>query len=208
MTSLCLLLLAAAPDLPEPLGQLDGVLSRPVQSSGNEQIVEMKLKGCDHEVPLNVSRMVAGAAFAMHQMVSWAKQGFPQADLPAPVLDAVSVGVRDGAFETMRSCSALPAELTRAPKLCPKPADDQAWLMLKGKPAALVRWSAASGKDRCLPRVSAVLFDAGGVARVRYEADFGGAASGALLGDTCKVTFTHDAPKEVFHPGLRGCKGR
>ena len=82
--------------------------------------------------------------------------------------------------------------------------------MLDDKPAALVRWgpSAGKGADRCLPRLVAVLFDKKGAARIRYDADFGAAAGGALLGDAkCQISFAFDAANEVFHPSRRGCKG-
>jgi hypothetical protein len=210
--ALLLLLLAAAPDvpapdLPAPLGQLDHVLERPQKSAGAEQVVDLTLRGCDHAVPLNLSRMLAGTAFAMQQMLDWARQNLPQGLPPPAVLEALGAGVRDGTFAATKACKALPREVAAAVKLCPGAAPDQAWLLAGGRAAALVRWSAGSGKDRCLPKVTGVLFDAKGVARVRYDADFGGAAAGALDFEGCQVTFTYDATNEVFHAGVRGCKG-
>jgi hypothetical protein len=207
MRFVTLLLFTLAPDLPAPLGQLDHVLERPSGSSGAEQVVDMTLPGCSHRVPLNLSRMLAGTAFAMQQMIDWLRQSLPQG-LPAPeVLEALGAGVRDGTFAAKRACQPLPREVVSAPKLCAGTASDQAWLTVNDRASALLRWSAGGGRDRCLPRVTGVLFDNRGAARVRYEADFGGAALGALMFDTCRVTFRFDAATEVFHADVRGCKG-
>jgi hypothetical protein len=204
--SLLLVMLAALPDL-QALGQVDGALTRPAKNNGLEHVVELSLPGCDHEVPLNTTRIVAGTAFAMQQMLEWMRANVPQGMPPQAVLDEVSAGVREGQFADSKACKALPRDVTSAPKLCAGAAKDHAWLVANGKPAALVRWSAASGANKCAPKVTAVLFDAKGAARIRYDADFGGNAGGALLADKCQVTFTWDAAREVFHPSLRGCKG-
>ena len=210
MTSLLTLLLTAAPapaplpDLPAPLGMLDRVLE---PGGTGETVVEVSLPGCDHKVPVNVSRFVAGTAYAMQQMVEWLYLSPELKPFPAGALDEVTAGVTNGAFGEQKACKALPKDVTSAPKLCAGKAADHAWLVANGKPAALVRWSAASGKDKCLPRLTGVLFDGKGTARVRYDADFGGAAGGALLGDKCQVVFTFDVKNEVFHAARRGCKG-
>lgn len=209
MTSLLLLLLSAAPapalpDLPAPLGMLDRVLEK---GSTGEKVIEVSLPGCDHKVPVNVSRFVAGTAYAMQQMVEWLYLTPDLKPFPAGALDEVTAGVTNGAFGDQKACKALPKELTTAPKLCPGVATDHAWMVAGSKPAASVRWAPASGKDKCLPRLTGVLFDGKGAARIRYEADFGGAAAGALLGDKCQVVFTFDVKNEVFHAARRGCKG-
>ena len=199
-------MLAALPDL-DALGQVDGALERPSKNSGLEHVVDLKLPGCDHDVPLNTTRMIAGTAFAMQQMLEWMRANVPQGMPPQAVLDEVGAGVREGHFTQSKACAALPRDVTKAPKLCDGAAKDHAVLVANGKPAALVRWSAASGANKCAPRVTGVLFDAKGSARIRYDADFGGNAGGAVLADKCQVTFTYDAAREVFHPSLRGCKG-
>lgn len=209
-----LLLLAAAPapaplpDLPAPLGMLDRVLEK---GRDNDRTVEISLPGCDHKVPVNVSRFIAGSGYAMQQMVEWMNVTPGLTVFPQGALDEVTTGITNGAFADTKSCAALPKELSKAPKLCPGAAPDQAWMMLPtGKPAASVRWGPSSSKaaDKCLPRLTAVLFDAKGIARIRYDADFGAAASGALLGDAkCQISFTFDPKAEVFHAARRGCKG-
>jgi len=210
MTSLAMVMLSAAPppalpDLPAPLGMLDKVLE-PGAANG-EKSTEISLPGCSQKVPVNLSRFVAGTAYAMQQMVEWLYLAPELKPFPAGALDEVTQGLTGAAFADQRSCAALPKELAKAPKLCAGTAADQAWMVANGKPVASVRWAAGSGSDKCLPKLTGVLFDGKGVARIRYEADFGSAASGALLGDKCEVKFSFDAKNEVFHAARRGCKG-
>ncbi len=210
MTPWLMVMLAAAPppalpDLPAPLGMLDKVLE-PGAANG-ERSIEIALPGCDHKVPVNASRFLAGTAYAMQQMVEWLYLAPDVKPFAPGTLDEVTQGFTSGAFVEQKACAALPKELAKAPKLCPGAGADQAWMVSAGKPVASVRWAAASGKDKCLPRLTGVLFDGKGVARIRYEADFGAAAAGALLGDKCQVTFSFDEKNEVFHAARRGCKG-
>ncbi|MBL8950782.1 MAG: hypothetical protein JNK82_08405 [Myxococcaceae bacterium] len=216
MTSWLMVLLTAAPapapaspaplpDLPAPLGMLDKVLQE--GGANGEKTVELTLPGCDHKVPVNASRFVGGTAYAMQQMVEWLYLTPGLKVLEKATLDELTQGVTNGRFVEQKACGALPKELQKAPKLCAGAGKDQAWMVANDKPVVSVRWAPASGADKCLPRLTGVLFDAKGVARVRYDADFGGAASGALLGDGCQITFTFDAANEVFHAARRGCKG-
>ena len=206
-----LLVLSAAPaplpDLPAPLGSLDRVLE---QGTGNERTVEVSLPGCDRKLAINLSRFVAGTGHAMQQMVEWARLTPGLTVFPEGALEEVSAGVNGGAFGDHKACGVLPKDVVKAPKVCPGGAADHALMLLDAQPAALVRWgpSAAKGAGRCVPRLIGVLFDKKGVARIRYDADFGAAASGALLGDArCQISFTFDPKNEVFHAGRRGCKG-
>jgi hypothetical protein len=104
----------------------------------------------------------------------------------------------------VHACAPLPKTVTTAPKLCPGAGTNEVWLLEGKKPAALIRWESAK---ECLPRLSAVLFDAKGAARLRYDADFAGAAAATLIGDRCQIDLNFDASKQVFHPERRGCKG-
>lgn len=210
---LSLVLLAAPapalPDLPAPLGILDRVLEK---GSGNDRTVEISLPGCDHKVPVNLSRFIGGTGYAMQQMVEWMSLTPGLTVFPEGALAEVTAGITNGAFGDSRSCGALPKDVAKAPaKLCPGVAADHAWMLVGGKPAAVVRWAPSAGKGadkKCLPKLTGVLFDGKGAARIRYEADFGSAASGALLGDAkCQVTFTFDPKTEVFHAARKGCKG-
>lgn len=199
----------ALPDLPAPLGMLDGVLAK---GSGNDRTVEISLPDCDHKVPVNLSRFIGGTGYAMQQMVEWLNLTPGLTVFPQGALAEVTAGITQGAFTDTKACGAVPRDVAKAPaKLCPGVAADHAWMLVGGKPAALVRWGASAGKGeaaRCLPKLTGVLFDGKGVARIRYEADFGAAAGGALLGDAlCRVTFTFDPKTEVFHAARKGCKG-
>ena len=55
--------------------------------------------------------------------------------------------------------------------------------------------------------LTAYLFDAKGVARVRLHADWGGAMSATLVGERCQlVDYVLDADKQVFTPAWKSCK--
>lgn len=199
-----LLLLAAAPlpDLPA-LGRLDGVLGK---GEGTEKTIELQFSGCEGKVPVNLSRLIAGSSFAMQQMLEWMR-GVPDLKLFSPkVLDEVSAGIREGAFKDVKPCDPKRSEKP-APKLCAGKGDDrQLWWLVAGKRAAASVRSFGPG-DKCLPRLRVLFYDAKGTARVSYDADFGGEASGSLLGDGCEIAFKWDAPNGVFHAERRGCKG-
>lgn len=70
--------------------------------------------------------------------------------------------------------------------------------------AAVALAPAAEGQDACLPRMSAVLFDDAGKARLRYHANFGGALQVVLVGDKCRaVVFNFDEGRQVFVPEVQ-----
>jgi hypothetical protein len=100
-----------------------------------------------------------------------------------------------------------------ADKLCPAQKGwrlGDFWWSKNGKPTAAVSVlpSPAEAKDRCRPRLSVVLFDKAGVARVRLHADYGGVASVSLLGDKCVgLDFGFDEGAQAFVPTWRPTKG-
>jgi hypothetical protein len=118
----------------------------------------------------------------------------------------VTLGIAEGKFVERRACASVPADIVKAPKICPGTAD-RAWMLWGEKPVAVVRWSPSTGSNKCLPKLSATFFDQRGTARARYEADFSAAAAGELLGGKCRVSFKWDTVKEVFRSKLQGCKG-
>lgn len=195
--------LSAVPDLPPPLGNLQGVLEAPQDSSETGR--EFSFPSCS-ATHVNVSRFVAGAAFALQQMVEWSRQVPGLTVFPAGALEEVTVGITEGKFVERRACASLPSEVAKAPKLC-SGTTDQAWMLANEKPVALVRWAPSAGKDKCAPKLVATFFDKKGIARAMYEADFGAKAAGELLGGKCRVSFKWDTVKEVFRPKLQGCKG-
>jgi hypothetical protein len=119
--------------------------------------------------------------------------------------------------EDKKACTPVPLgsgyqlELARAPRrLCAAGARGdglgESWFVTAGAPAAVVSVQ-RGGVDPCLPRLSAVLFDPKGVARVVVHADWGGAVSATLLGDRCqRVDFALDPARQAFAPEMKSCK--
>ena len=96
-----------------------------------------------------------------------------------------------------------------------------AWLFTAGPPGRVTRrdftgavWLAPAtlASEGCRPRLSAALFDAGGTARLRYHADFGGELRAELLGDACRlVDFRFDPSSRAFvatESFRKGCRPR
>ena len=118
-------------------------------------------------------------------------------------------------FEQKVSCTAAPLgegfklELSAPPKKwCDaKDATEGEFWYFAGKSPSAVISVQKGGTDVCKPRLSTVLFDAKGVARVRLHADWGGALSATLVGDRCQlVDYTLDPDRQVFVPVWKSCK--
>jgi hypothetical protein len=202
--------LAPLPDVPAPLGRLDGVLvEKDTAPKLNEKIVSAQLKGCDHPVPLHVTRFVSGVMFALQQLLEWmAKTPGLEAQLyqRKGVLGEVLAGLGRSLPGEVHACKPMAKDAAAAPKLCPGAGADEAWLLDGKRPAAQARWEASS--KECLPRITGVLFDDRSAVRVRYEADFAGEVKVTLMGDRCQnVVFSFDSQTQVFHAERRGCKG-
>jgi hypothetical protein len=199
---------AALPDVPAPLGRLvDVLVDDTAQPLRGEKIVSATLKGCDHKVPLHVTHFAAGAMYAMQQLTEWmAKTPGVEAELYARkgVQGEVITGLTTSLPGEVHACKPMAKNAAAAPKLCPGAAPNEAWLLNGKAPAALIRWEPSK---ECIPRITGVLFDAKGAARLRYDADFAGAVAATLVGDHCEIDLTFDAAKQVFHPARRGCKG-
>ena len=132
------------------------------------------------------------------------------------VLGEVMKQLSTSRFEQKLSCPAAPLadgfklELTSTPKKwCDAKADatDGEFWFFSGKSAAAVISVQKGATDVCKPRLSTVLFDAKGVARVRLHADWGGAMSATLVGERCQlVDYVLDPDKQVFTPAWKSCK--
>lgn len=181
---------APLPDVPAPLGRLDGVLAEKDTVAGrNELLVQAQLKGCDHPVPLHVTRFVSGVMFALQQLIEWLGK--------TPDLETQMYQRKGVLAEVL-------AGLGRA---TPGDVKGEVATLNDGKrPVARVRWD-ASAKE-CLPRITGEFFDSRSAVRLRYDADFGGEVRVTLVGDRCqKIAFVFDSKTQVFHPERRSCKG-
>lgn len=199
--------------LPAPLGHFGDVLE-PSPGGGLPQGERaVALAGCEART-VYVMRMLGGAARTLEQLQGWMDRSpglerrlFRRARVLAEVMRTLGAG----RYEARSSCSgALPLEAPAAPKRwCPAgegPRPEEHWFFT-GKAAAAVVVVEPGATDPCRPRISVVLFDARGQARLRVHADWSGAASASLLGDRCqRVDFAFDAATQAFLPSWKSCK--
>ncbi len=210
---------------PPPLGRVGDVVE-PVQPGGypsNERVELVTLPGCPRPQALRLSRFVAGAAEAGAELEAWLAAPGPGAppglarklfDDPRALGETVKRARQSGPVQGA-PCDPLPARdgwklvPARAPsKLCKAKAASPAGgpdfaFSLPGQQAvsAVVRMRPAPSRqaDRCRPRLSAVLFDLSGKARLRYQADFGGGLEVELVGDRCEeLALVFDAAAQKF----------
>lgn len=209
------------PTISAPLGHFGAVIE-PVPKEGvkdQERAVLPQIAQCTPQA-VYLMRFLGGMSRVLEQAQQWmdltpgleqklfAKKG---------TLGDVMKHLSQATFEDKKACGPLTLgdgyklELDAAPKkLCD--AGDRGdrlgeyWFFTKGKPAAVV--SVQKGDvDPCVLRLSAALFDARGVARVRVHGDWGAQLSATLNGDKCqKVDFTFDAGQQAFLPERKSCK--
>lgn len=232
-------LVAAAPawdytPLRAPLGFVGDVVGPPPSGGveGGEKAVTLQLPGCDRPQTINLSRFLSGASLAGSQLQAWLESKGPGAP---EKLEERLFGKHHRLVETLaKAARARPAEqgactesslakgfallLTRAPVSC-KPAKGPLgtyWFVDADHPrqvSAAIHIAAADEKapDRCRPRLSAVLFDTKGIARLRYHADFGGVLEAELLGHRCQAAaFVFEPQTNAFRATPRsvgpGCQ--
>lgn len=197
-----------------PLGELVDVVTAAPTSGvpGSERVVVAKLPGCERVQAFWLTRFALGSAVAGRQINDWlSKQPalkrslFGKADVlnqagqrsrrtsPRPSACAGSTGWRLAADDVGdRECAGAISTL---------PADHL--FEDKGRVAAVVRLTPADegAKDRCRPKLSALLADDKGVARLAVHADFGGAMSVEVFGNNCDVlAFEFDTASRSFLP--------
>lgn len=223
MWMVALALLAAEPQpLPTiraPLGHVGGAVE-PLPEGGlnpQDQPVVLATPTCEPTV-VYLTRYVGGTLRALEQLQQWLdraqleKRLFKRPGVLGEVLRHVSEAHR----EPKKSCAPLALEegfklgLTEAPKkLCAAPVDQATgdfWFMGPSGPAAVTSVVAGS-PEVCKPRLSVVLFDPRGQARVRVHSDWGGAISANLLGDSGQcVDFSFREQQQEFVATLRACK--
>jgi hypothetical protein len=213
----------ALPMLSAPLGRLGTFVDAPPAGGlpADEKVIVGKLEGCDREQALYLTRAVSGTLVAVEQLQAWLGQtkGLEKKLFAAGKLGEVAQGVASSAAMDQKLCE--PPALVDGFKLEPtrntgKLCDTEKgwrtgdfWWAKAGKPTAVasVVPAPAEAKDRCRPRLSVVLFDKAGIARVRLHADYGGVASLSLLGDKCVgLDFGFDAGVQSFVPTWRTTK--
>ncbi len=208
----------AWPSLSPPLGHL-GAVVEPVPAGGvPEHTLVATFPGCEPQA-ISLLRALGGTARAVEQLQGWLDSvpGLEKKLFARPgALAAVVKHLADARWSGQRACAAPPlAEgfklgLTSPPaKWCPVPADavtGDFWFNGGSRAAAAIEVQPGSAKP-CRPRVSVVLFDAAGTARVRLHADWAGVSSVTLVGDRCQVVdFTFSTDKQLFEPTLKSCK--
>lgn len=207
---------APLPPLPVPLGRLHDVLeleNHTGAAASDEQAFVFEPVGCGHPVTINLSRLLGGTNHALGQLQDWLNltTGLDRSLFgPTSRLTELVDRLSRAQYSAQKACAApkpvggYRLELMSAPKLCAASGASRAtehWFVSDGKPFAAVVVSSAAPKahDACLPRLSLVLFDAQGAARLRYHADYAGAVSASLMGERCQqIDFTLDQKAQAF----------
>jgi hypothetical protein len=196
-------------DLPKPAGQGG-------QNAG-EHLVTMKTTACAEGAQLDVTRVVQVALRTVERLQGW--------------LDA-NPGLEEKLFATRGQLGEV-AKLAAGSRVepggfCTLPVDEK-WKLSppavlpatckggKGGAAGLSTWWSHGGKPAiaskvsshtgCKPRVSMVLFDQAGKARLKFHSDLENPPSFTLLGDQCRnVDFAFDEKANGFTARASSCK--
>jgi hypothetical protein len=212
---------APLPTISAPLGHFGAVVEPAPQTpvADQERMVSPSIPQCTPQA-VYLMRFLGGMARVLEQAQQWLDLT-PGLETKLfgrkAVLAEVMRHLAAAAFEEKRSCAALELgqgfrlALEAPPKtFCPVESRGDGlgdyWFFTRGKAAAVISISKGD-PDPCVLRLSAVLFDAKGVARVRLHGDWGTALSLTLNGDRCKVVdFTFDAGRDAFVPEMKSCK--
>lgn len=224
LSSLALAAPPAPPTLGEisaPLGHIGNVVDAPPKGGASEsdRVLLPRWEGCEPQ-GVYLMRFLSGAARALEQLQQSLDAGGPDAEKKLfgrkAVLGEVMKQLSASRLEAKTACAPSPLadgyrlELGAAPKKwCDAKADateGEFWFFTNGKPAAVV--SVQKGAtNACKPRLSSVLFDAKGAARVRLHADWAGAMSATLVGERCQaVDYALQSEKQAFSPSWKSCK--
>lgn len=206
---------AAAPVLSAPLGHIGDVFTEvPAEGyPGTERVFTATLPGCDRPQAIWVSRFLMGSAVGGAQVHMYlAKQPALMKKLfgkREALADAIQRSRRTTA--AANACAPDPSwKLSAAPRTgdvtCRQPVTTipgDHLFVEKGRVAAVVRLSPAADdlKDRCRPKLSALLTDNKGVPRFAFHADYGGVLTAEVFGDACEqLTFNFDEETQTFVP--------
>lgn len=216
------LLLAAAPvapaplpaSIPAPLGHFGDVVE-PAPKGGmasTDPFFALGWDGCEDVV--FPQRFATGASRALEQLQQALDHGagsekrlFTGKGVLAEVLHQLTGATlsEKGSCQAPKLVDGWKLPLVVAPKkLCDARAGER-WLFAGAKPVAVI--SVQRPETGCRPRISAVLFDARGQARVRFHADWSAAMAVTLVGDRCRnLDFTFDGAQQAFIPSWSSCK--
>jgi hypothetical protein len=187
-------------------------------TSESDRVVVPSWDGCTPQ-GVYLMRFLGGTARALEQLQQSLdltpgaeKKLFGRKDVLGEVIKQLGTSK----FEAKNGCTVsklndgFRLELTAAPKKwcdVKTPAQDgEFWFFSSGKPASVI--SVQKGApDVCKPRLSTVLFDAKGVARVRLHADWGGVMGASLLGERCQlIDYVFDGGRQAFVGSWKSCK--
>lgn len=224
LSTALIFVIAAAPtlpgEIPAPFGHYGSVVGKVPAGGlpGNDKVLLPAWEGCDPQA-IFVMRFFSGTARALEQLQqSLDRAPGVEKKLFGRVgtLGELMRSLGSSTFDARRDCTepklaeGFKLELTALPKKwCDAPAtaqDGAFWYAANGKSVAVLN-VAPGGEKACRPRLSAVLFDAKGVARLRVQADWAGEVSATLLGDRCQVLeYTLDREKQAMTPAWKSCK--
>lgn len=195
---------------------------------GNSLLARTQWKGCDENNVIHVARFLAATAAVGEKIQVWldgVRETSPRGlgkhlfGGRARLTEAVR-RARSSAFHPEFSCKDMPflkekrLATTRVPlkgcgtrktKTSIQPTDY--WFSIGQAMAAVVTVHPGNDAHRCLPRMSGVLFDESGTARLRVHVDYAQGLEAELLGDGCRsVQFLKAKDGKSFLPVLgRGC---
>jgi hypothetical protein len=210
VTALWLAAPAKAPPLTPleaPLGSIGGVVE-PFEGGGAPVLpvgwAFTLAPSCPSQV-LWLTRLVGGSLRALEQLQAWLESN--------PGVEATLFAhVKAATYEPLVGAGPRPLKagwqlaFSTAPKgyELRRDADQPEFWFFNGERRAAAAVTVAPGVgDVCRPRLSVVLFDASGAARLRLHADWAKEVSASLVGNGCKaVHFTFDAQGQRFTPSL------
>ncbi|MCC6335207.1 MAG: hypothetical protein IT380_14610 [Myxococcales bacterium] len=209
------------PTISAPLGHFGAVIEPAPKApvADQERMVSPAIPQCTPQA-VYLMRFLGGMARVIEQLQQWLDLS-PGLEAKLfkrkAILGEVMKHLSAAAFEEKKSCGPLTlgqgfqVELDAPPKkFCPVQSRGdflgEYWFFTGKKPAAVISVSKGD-PDPCVLRLSSVLFDAKGVARVRVHGDWGTQISVTLNGDKCKkVDFSFDPSRQVFVPDMKSCK--
>lgn len=203
------------PPLPGPLGHIGGVVA-PAPGDGapdpQHGVVFQHAPSCPLQV-VAYTRMLAGTVRAAEQMQAWLEP----LKLERQLFGSTK-GTLAGVVGRVRTAKYVPRAPRQRPPLVDGaklhyrkaptllavalsgPAQEgEAWFVdERGRPVGVIHLAPGS-TDVCRPRLSAVLFDVRGFARLRLHADWGGEVSAELVGDGGKeISFAFNRETQGF----------
>ncbi len=204
--------------LSAPFGHFGDVVQKETGSELTTDLpVRLKWASCEPQV-VRLAAQVAGSIRAIEQLTQWLKDNklegtfFARKELLTESIALLSKSTlsADHACAPLKLGNGYALPMADAPKkLCAAPVDRSTgdyWLTADGKTAAVMQVSEGAPVV-CKPRVSTLLFDSKGKARLRINLDWGGTTSFTLFGDRCQnLEFTFDAGQQAFVPKKTACK--